>query len=70
MAKQVLKKRLLKDIVIPAGTVFDEAPMRIEHFESGHYHCTVGLTNDTSGDFTYHIDPLDSDIDEWFEDIK
>ena len=69
MPKQVMKKRLLKDIVIPAGTIFDEAPVRIEYHEYS-YAQTIGLTKDSHGDFIYCFDPNDPEIGEWFEDVK
>ncbi len=58
---------LRKEIVIPAGTVFrdcecDEVWHGYDNFET-----TVGLTKNSSGDFVYCIDPLDKELDEWFE---
>lgn len=44
---------LLKDIVIPAGTRFDQAPEKTERGGEGHVSHIVGLSKDTSGDFVY-----------------
>jgi len=60
-----MKKVLLQDIVIPAGTVFDTAPDKTTRAE-GHFSHVIGLTNDTSGDLTYYIDPDDPEMKEWF----
>lgn len=69
MPKQVMKKRLKKDIVIPAGSIFDEAPLRIEYNE-GCYSHVVGLTPNSHGDIVYCIDEADKDLSEWFEDAQ
>jgi hypothetical protein len=57
---------LQKDIVIPAGTVFTKAPRKTERHSHGHYMAIFGLTDNTSGDVEYYIDPLDDAIKEWF----
>ena len=62
------KKVLKRDIVIKAGTVFDEAPNFTERTIPGHYMTTVGLTKDSSGDFDYFIDPNDPELEDWFAD--
>ena len=67
MAKQVMKKRLLKDMVIPAGTIFDEAAHKVEHHE-GNYEAIIGLTDNSHGHVIYDIDPDDKYLDGWFED--
>lgn len=60
-----MKKILLQDIIIKAGTVFTEAPN--ESFRcKGHFNHVIGLSNDTSGDLTYYIDPDDPELKEWF----
>lgn len=66
MPKQVMTMRLKKDIVIPAGTMFTEAPLQIR-YEEGCYSHTVGLTKNSSGDLVYCMDPMDKDLEEWFE---
>ena len=64
------KKVLLKDIVIPAGTVLDTAPQRTER-DNTHYDCVIGLSDNTHGTFTYCIDPdYPSELDKYFTDIK
>jgi len=68
MAKQVMKKKLLKDMVIPAGTIFDAVPFKVEYYEEN-YGAIIGLTPDSHGHVVYTIDPDDKDIGVWFEDV-
>ena len=64
-----MRKVLIKDIVIPAGTVFIDAPHITERAE-GFGAATVGLTQDSFGTFTYDIEGDDSEkLKEWFVDI-
>jgi uncharacterized membrane protein (UPF0127 family) len=63
-------KRLMKDIVIPAGTVFEEAPRKTERFGKGHVDHILGLTDDTHGTLTYFVDEDDPEIGKWFVDVK
>jgi len=64
------KKVLLKDIVIPAGTVFDTAPSKTTR-DSSHYDCTVGLSQNTCGTFTYCIDDdSQGELGEYFTELK
>lgn len=60
-----MKKILLKDIVIKAGTAMEVAPSKTERSE-GHFGCTIGLTKDSTGDFIYYVDPDDPELNEWF----
>lgn len=60
------QKRLLKDIVIPAGTIFNQAPCKTQRHGDDHFSHVIGLSNDSSGDLTYCID--DPALDGWFED--
>jgi hypothetical protein len=48
---------LLKDIVIPAGTKFETAPLEVSRCHEGHVSHIVGLSKDTSGDLTYYVGP-------------
>ena len=52
-----MRKRLLKDIIIPKGTIFNKAPARTERYGEGHFDCVVGLSTNTSGHFEYYIGP-------------
>ena len=61
-----MKKVLLQDIVIKAGTVFDSAARKTERLGEGHFCHVIGLTNDSSGDLVYYVDPADPDLAEWF----
>ena len=65
-----MKKVLLKDIVIKAGTVFDTAPAKTE-VDDTHFDCVIGLSTNTHGTFTYCIDPdFPGELDEYFTDLK
>jgi len=68
MSKQVMSMRLKKDIVIPAGTIFKEAPLQIQYNEDCYAH-TLGLTSDSHGDLIYCIERDDKALAEWFEDV-
>jgi len=63
--KHVTKKVLLKDIVIPAGTVFTTAPEKIQMNPGEHVECIVGLTKNTAGSLIYQIS---DELGEWFAD--
>jgi len=61
---------LLKDIVIPAGTVFKCIDGSTRRFVNGNYEATIGLSKDSCGSLTYGIEPNDANCMEWFaEDI-
>jgi hypothetical protein len=63
-------KILLKDIVIPKGTIFTQAPHKTERNDE-HYDCLVGLSKNTCGDFTYCIDKDCTDeLEDYFTDVK
>lgn len=61
-----MKKKLKKDIVIPAGTILNQAPSNTVRYGNDHFECTVGLTDDSCGFLTYCLDGCG--MDEWFED--
>jgi hypothetical protein len=50
---------LQKDIVIPAGTVFECCDGMTRRFVSDNYEAIVGLSKDSSGSLVYSIDPRD-----------
>jgi len=61
---------LRKEIVIPAGTVFHECEsLRSDYHSGDNFETIVGLTKDSSGNFVYCVDPLDKELDDWFEII-
>lgn len=64
-----MKKRLLKDITIPAGTIFTDAPKVSRRFGNGHVQKDFGLTNDTAG-YVYYCCDDDDALNEWFENVK
>lgn len=59
---------LLKDIVIPRGTVFKRAPERIEMNED-HFEAIIGLSDNTAGSLIYAIDEFE-ELNEFFTDLK
>jgi len=62
-------KVLLKDIVIPAGTIFRRAPSKTTRDDS-HYDCLIGLTDDTCGSFVYPITGDDEELlKKYFADV-
>lgn len=63
-------KRLLKDIVIPRGTVFSDAPTSTYRCGVGHIDAVIGLTDNSSGTVNYYFDEDDFELSDWFEDIK
>lgn len=66
-----MKKVLIKDIVIPAGTVFEDAPIRTARHEGIFGEAVVALTPDTCGSFVYPILGDDEEkLKEWFVDLK
>jgi hypothetical protein len=62
-----MKKVLLKDIVIPAGTVFDDTPRKREYGEGCYVEAVIGLTKDTAGHITYETS---DDLKEWFAELR
>lgn len=61
-----MKARLKRDIVIPAETIFDDAPRRME-MQPGHVEYILGLTKDSAGMLLYFLDPDDEALTDWFE---
>ena len=65
-----MEKVLLKDIVIPKGTIFRQAPLKTVREGNDHFDCVVGLSDNTSGVFEYCIDADFDELDEYFTDVK
>ena len=63
---------LLKDIVIPAGTKFEEAPLETSRCHEGHVSHIIGLSKDSSGDLVYFAgapgSPEREQLKEWFSE--
>jgi hypothetical protein len=63
------KYKLKKDIVIPAGTIFGNAPIRTVRYPTKEHpiiDCVFSLNNkDSSGTLTYY-----PEVYEWFETVK
>ena len=74
--KKVKKKNgepdlvLLKDIVIPKGTVFTVASRETKRYGEGHYEATIGLSKNTSGSIHYSIDDDEEIMEEYFTTLK
>lgn len=69
MMSKLRKFELLKDIVIPKGTVFQERFGKTEYVSDMFQH-VFGLTKDTSGTVTYGIDHLDESVKDWFKEVE
>lgn len=61
-----MRVKLKQDIIIPAGTILDDAPRTLAMCR-GHVAYVIGLTKDSSGLMCYFVDPDDPALDEWFE---
>lgn len=64
-----MQVKLKKDIVIPAGTVFHNAPVRSERSPL-HVEHILGLTKDSTGSLIYFLEPLDQTLAEYFEVLE
>lgn len=64
--KRVQRIVLLKDMVIPAGTVFECCDGVTRRFASGNYEATIGLSKDSSGSVVYGFEPNDAALADWF----
>jgi len=66
-----MEKVLLKDIVIPKGTVFSEAPKEINHYGNDHFEAIIGLSKNTTGSFIYCIyEDYIEELTEYFTNLK
>jgi len=63
MAKLILKK----DIVIPAGTVFDDNVPESIQFGSDNYQHVIGFGKDASGSLYVGAEVGNAEFDEWFD---
>jgi len=62
--------KLKKDLVIPAGTIFSQAPTKTTRDDS-FGEAVIGLTPDTFGTVTYEIWGDDKErVAEWFELVE
>jgi len=64
-----MSKVLIKDIIIPAGTVFKQAPNKIKLCNQT-IECIIGLTNNTYGTLLYSTVDDKEKLKEWFIDLK
>ena len=70
-----MKKVLIRDLVIPAGTVFDTAPTSTTRADDCFVEAVIGLTKNTYGTVTYCVNDDDFPKDmkklkKWFRDVK
>lgn len=63
-----MKKRLMKDIVIPAGTIFKDAPVKTQRAKGEFMECIIGLSRNTAGSLVYEAQH--KELSEWFEDVS
>jgi hypothetical protein len=62
-----MKFKLKKEIVIPKGTIFEKFPRgTVRTFYEDNISYIFCLTNDSSGEIIYGLEPLDKDLKNWF----
>lgn len=60
--------KLKQDLVIPAGTVFDDiVPIKTERTPDMHCGHTIGFGRNACGSLIVGTEPGDPEFDEWFE---
>lgn len=62
----IMKVKLLKDILIPAGTIFEQAPTTVR-YSSPHAEYIIGFGDDSCGSL---IVPIEPESEEWFESLS
>lgn len=67
--KKEKKKVLIKDIVIPKGTVFSRSPNITERYGEDHFECIFGLSNNTHGIVYYDTSEDKEEIEKYFVDL-
>lgn len=60
---------LKKDIVIPAGTVFENIDGSRRTYVDSNFEATIGLSKDSSGSVVYGVEPKDPACMEFFEEL-
>jgi len=58
-----MTKVLIKDLIIPKGTVFNDAPEKVGRYGDGHIEAIFGLTSDTYGTVYYSFDDLEKKLE-------
>lgn len=70
MSKKTPKKMVLvKDIIIPAGTILTDVSGTSRRMGNDVYEKTIGLTNNTFGYFTYFMDD-DENLKEYIREVN
>jgi len=63
--------KLKKDVVIPAGTVFNCVDGEKREYVSGNYSCLHGISDNTCGEFIHGaIGDFPEEDSEWFEELE
>lgn len=65
-----MKHKLLKDIVIPKGTIFTIAPQQVQYKGANHIECIIGLSKNTHGNLHYDISDDKIKMKEYFKPIE
>ena len=65
-----MKMKLKKDIVIPAGTIFNNCDGCSVHYGEENYETIIGLTENSFGTLVYSMEPMDKKVSEWFEEVE
>lgn len=64
-----MKLRLKKQIVIPAGTIFDDSVPESISFGDDTFEHVIGFGKNASGSLFVGAEPHDAEFQEWFETI-
>lgn len=62
-------RKLLRDIVVPAGTLFYDAPSLTTR-APGHFEATIALGPNVTGDVTFFLEDYPGEVEPWFHDPK
>ena len=65
-----MSKVLIKDLVIPAGTIFEDAPTRTDRVAKGCFMATIGLSDNTSGSIEYWLNDDKEEMMQWFREVQ
>jgi hypothetical protein len=61
---------LIRDMIIPAGTVFSKAPDKTERPGGWHVQAALGLSDNTCGSVEYCLDDDEEVLRKWFVPLK
>ena len=69
MGTHIARARLLREIVIPAGTILTAAPRKTTR-APGHVEYLIGLTADCTATLTLDADSGDPQMEMWLEVLE